>query len=233
MNINPPTPMQPARSAETIAMGQGASGTGGGMQAVRADWQLTLNVFHSHGFVGGAGRLLVHNEQPGELSELTLYLPAAHNTQPGTMRLLGATIVSAKPGMPAQPGQPLVVQDHGMKAVLTLPVLRHNDWMYIDLTWDGGFPQGGSAWPGGAVPVGQFHPQVAAEVETEHGQKALAPLSSRYEVTLGVEPGAQVRVEGEAEPASHPSPDGQLVQYEFRSYGSAAVKAVVTAPATG
>lgn len=198
---------------------------------MRADWQVRINLSHSRGFVGGAGRLLVHNESADPFSELLLLLPAALQQRPGNLRLLTAAICSAKPGMPANPGQELPFQASGAKVLLTVPLLRAGDWLYVDLTWDGGFPEKGAAWPRGGVPLGDFHPQVAVDASSD-GRVALAPVAARYDVTLGTDAGATVRLagEGSGKVVSHVAPDGQTAEHDFRSYGGSSIQAIVFAP---
>ncbi|MCW2927842.1 MAG: hypothetical protein JWM86_1810, partial [Thermoleophilia bacterium] len=109
-----------------------------------------------------------------------------------------------------------------------------NDWVYLDLTWTGGFAQGGMSFPGAQVPVGDFHPQIAAQVTTETGQQALAPVAARYDVELGTDAGAVVRLEAaeHGSVASRLSPDGAMTMHDFKCYGSARIDAIVAPPGT-
>lgn len=231
MHIQPPTGISPGTGAQGVVFPETSGGTSPGAgEGLRADWQVRMNVSHSDGFVGGAGRLLVHNETAEDRTEVAFLLPAALTAEHGSLRLLAAVVCSAKPGIAATPGQTLVMQLTGARAALTVPLLKMNDWLYIDLTWDGQFQPGGGAWPGGAVPLGKFHPQVAVDVTLEGSRKALAPVPARYDVTLGADPGASVRLEGEGSVVSRISDDGRTSEHEFRSYGSAQIMAHLLSP---
>ncbi len=235
MNIQPAFNAGPAGGAQAISFPNSSGGTSpGGLDGIRADWNVRMNISHETGFVGGAGRLLVHNLVADEKRELTLLLPASLQDRPGRLELASAEVCSAKPGIAAAPGQSLPFRLEGARAVVTIPVLQLNDWVYIDLTWTGGFAQGGMSYPGAQVPVGDFHPQIAAQVTTETGQQALAPVAARYDVELGSDIGAVVRLEteGQSGVATRPSPDGAMSMHEFKCYGSARIDAIVAPPGT-
>ncbi|MBC7462291.1 MAG: hypothetical protein H7287_13095 [Thermoleophilia bacterium] len=230
--------IQPAFNA---GANQGTTSTssidGGGLgsstlEGLRADWNVRMNVSHDTGFVGGAGRLLIHNLVVEEKREITLLLPAALQNRPGQLQLESAAICSAKPGIAAAPGQPLAFRAEGAKVVVTIPVLNLNDWVYIDFTWTGGFAKGGTSFPQARVPLGDFHPQIAVPVTTDNGQAALAPVTARYDVELGTDLGATVQLDGAAGPdlagiARQPSADGAMTMHEFKSYGTPRIDAVV------
>lgn len=215
----------------------GGSSSGGAGEGMRADWHVRMNVSHETGFVGGAGRLLVHNLIAEEKRELVLLLPAALQDRPGRLELTTASVCSTKPGLAAQPGDRIDFRVEGAKAVLTLPVLQLNDWMYLDITWTGGFAQGGASFLGGQVPVGDFHPQIAVPVVTDTGQQALAPLQARYDVELGTDVGAVVRLDGtipeHGAMESKPSEDGAMTMHEFKNYGSPRIEATIAPPGAG
>jgi hypothetical protein len=210
-----------------IASTGGGGGQGGGLEGVRADWNVRMNVSHTTGFVGGAGRLLIHNLVVEEKREIVLLLPAALQDRPGELRLETAAICSAKPGIAAAAGQPLAFRVEGAKVVVTIPPLQLNDWIYIDFTWTGGFAKGGLSFPNGRVPLGEFHPQIAVEVTTDNGMRAVAPVSARYDVELGTDLGATVQMDGPdlAGIARQPSADGTMTMHEFKSYGSPRIDA--------
>lgn len=235
MNIQPAFNAGPAGGAQAISFPTQSGGTSpGGLDGVRADWNVRMNVSHDTGFVGGAGRLLIHNLIAEEKRELTLLLPAALQDRPGRLELASANVCSAKPGIAAAAGQTLPFRMEGARAVVTIPLLQLNDWVYIDLTWTGGFAQGGLSYPGAQVPVGDFHPQIAVQVTTDTGQQALAPVAARYDVELGTDNGAVVRLEGSEHSgiAEHPSPDGTMTMHEFKCYGTARIDAIVAPPGT-
>jgi hypothetical protein len=201
----------------------------GGLEGIRADWNVRMNVSHATGFVGGAGRLLIHNLVAEEKRELVLLMPAALQERPGQLHFESAAICSAKPGIAAAPNQSLPFRVEGAKVVVNLPVLQLNDWVYIDITWTGAFAKGGLSFPRAQVPVGEFHPQIAMPVTADNGQPALAPVAARYDVLLGSDLGATVQVEGNdlAGVSRQPSPDGSMTMHEFKSYGTARIDAVV------
>jgi hypothetical protein len=232
MHIQRPINVGPGAGTQQVAFPETSGGTSPGAgEGLRADWNVRMNVSHRQGFVGGAGRLLVHNQTADERSELVLYLPSARPDHPGTLRLLGAQVCSAKPGMPAQAGQPLLINPSGARVVVTVPLLRLNDWIYIDLTWDGSFPAMGAAFAGGQVPLGEFHPQVAVDSQLDDGRHALAPIAARYDVTLGTDVGAIVMGEGLAgDVLTRPDASGEMSEHEFKSYGKAAIQARLAPP---
>ncbi len=235
MNIQPAFNAASTRSTESVFFSNGAGGDGrGNGEGVRADWNVRMNVSHETGFVGGAGRLLIHNLIADEKRELILLLPAALQDRPGRLELATAEVCSAKPGIAAGPGQSLPFRMEGARAVVNIPVLQLNDWVYVDLTWTGGFAQGGTSYPGAQVPLGDFHPQIAVQVTTETGQLALGPVPSRYDVELGSDAGAVVRLENTdmGTPESRPSPDGAMTMHEFKCYGTARIDAVLAPPGT-
>lgn len=237
MHIQRPIPVGPGagpQATQGVSLGQGGGGSAPPGEGLRADWEVRLNVSHSRGFVGGAGRLLIHNERPHEdLSELVLYLPAAAPAGhvPTTLRLLAATVCSAKPGIPAVSGQPLVISAHGARAAVTIPLLKVNDWLYVDLTWDGSFPENGNGFAGGTIPLGMFHPQAAVDVEVE-GRRGLYAIPARYHVTLSSDPGAVVRLETEGSVVTREAPDGTSTEHDFRSYGKPSILASLAPPGT-
>ena len=201
----------------------------GGLEGIRADWNVRMNISHATGFVGGAGRLLIHNLVAEEKRELVLLLPAALQERPGQLHFESAAICSAKPGIAAAPNQTLPFRVEGAKVIVTLPVLQLNDWVYIDITWTGAFAKGGLSFPRAQVPVGDFHPQIAMPVITDTGLAGLAPVAARYDVLLGTDVGATVQLEAAdlSGVAHQPSPDGTMTMHEFKSYGTARIDAVV------
>ncbi|MCW2927553.1 MAG: hypothetical protein JWM86_1521, partial [Thermoleophilia bacterium] len=228
MNIQPAFNAGPATGATAISFPTQSGGTSpGGLDGVRADWNIRMNLSHETGFVGGAGRLLIHNLVADERRELTLLLPAALQDRPGRLELASAEVCSAKPGISAAPGQSLPFRTEGAKVIVTIPILQLNDWVYVDVTWTGAIAPGGLSYPGAQVPVGDFHPQIAAQVTTDNGQQALAPVAARYDVELGTDHGAIVRLDsGEhSSTESRPSPDGTMTMHEFKCYGSARIDA--------
>ncbi|MCB0878475.1 MAG: hypothetical protein KDC46_05790 [Thermoleophilia bacterium] len=235
MNIQPAFNAQQTRRTEGAFLSNGAGGDGrGNLEGVRADWNVRMNISHETGFVGGAGRLLVHNLVADERRELVLLLPAALTDRPGRLDLASAEICSAKPGIAAAPGQSLPFRAEGAKVIVTIPTLQLNDWVYVDLTWTGGFPQGGMSYPAAQIPVGDFHPQIAIPVTTDDGQAALGPVAARYDVELGADNGAVVRLErddlGGVE--SKPNADGTMTMHEFKSYGTSRIDALLAPPGT-
>ena len=233
MNIQPAFNAGPATGATAISQNM-QGGLGSSMlEGLRADWNVRMNVSHETGFVGGAGRLLVHNLVVDEKRELILLLPAALQDRPGRLELATAEICSAKPGIAATPGQQLNVRMEGAKAIVTIPTLNLNDWVYVDLTWTGGFAQGGLSHPGAQIPVGDFHPQIAVEVTTDTGLPGLAPVAARYDVELGTDLGANIRFEhGDIQVNTRPNPEGTMTMHEFKNYGTARIEALVTPPGT-
>jgi hypothetical protein len=235
MNIQPAFNAGPATGATAISFPTQSGGTSpGGLDGVRADWNVRMNISHETGFVGGAGRLLIHNLIADEKRELVLLLPAALQDRPGRLELATAEVCSAKPGIAAAPGQSLPFRVEGAKAIVSIPLLQLNDWVYIDITWTGGFAQGGLSYPAAQVPVGDFHPQIAVPVVTDTGQQALGPVPARYDVELGSDLGAVVRLEnaelGGVE--TKPNPDGTMSMHEFKCYGSARIDALLSPPGT-
>jgi hypothetical protein len=233
MNIQRPINVGPGNGTQNVAFPETSGGTSPGAgEGLRADWNVRMNVSHRQGFVGGAGRLLIHNQTGDERTEVVLYLPAARPELPGTLRLLGAQVCSAKPGMPAVAGQPLLISPQGARVVVTVPVLRMNDWLYVDLTWDGSFPAMGASFPGGRVPLGEYHPQVAVDTQLSDGRHSLAPIPARYDVTLGSDVGARVQMEdaGAGTPVTRSEPGGEMSEHEFKSYGKAAIQAHLLPP---
>jgi hypothetical protein len=235
MNIQPAFNAAATRSTESVFLNNGAGGDGRtGGDGVRADWNVRMNVSHETGFVGGAGRLLIHNLIAEEKRELVLLLPAALQDRPGRLELATAEVCSAKPGIAAAPGQSLPFRMEGPRAIVNIPLLQLNDWVYVDLTWTGGFAQGGMSYPGAQVPIGDFHPQISVPVTTDTGQQALAPVAARYDVELGSDLGAVVRLEteGQSGVGSRPSPDGSMTMHEFKCYGTARIDALLAPPGT-
>lgn len=233
MQIQPPINVGIGQGPQGVAFPNSSGGTSpGAADGVRADWNVRMNVRHGSGFVGGAGRMLIHNQVHEERREIVLFLPAAMADRPGRLELASAVVCSAKPGLQAQPGQSLVYRMEGAKAIVTIPLLRMNDWVYIDLTWTGAFPQGGTAFPGGQVPLGEFHPQLAVEVHLDDGRTALAPVAARYEVELHSDPGAVLRQETEehGRAVARASEDGEVTIHEFKSYGKAHIQASLAPP---
>jgi hypothetical protein len=233
MQIQPPINVGIGQGPQGVSFPNSSGGTSPGAgEGVRADWNVRMNVRHGSGFVGGAGRMLVHNQTTEERREIVLFLPAAMADRPGRLELASAVVCSAKPGLQAAPGQTLVYRMEGPKAIVTVPLLKMNDWVYVDLTWTGAFPQGGMAFPGGQVPLGEFHPQLAVEVAREDGRVALGPVPARYEVELHSDPGAVVRLEHEehGRPLSRASEGGDVTIHEFKSYGKAHIQALLAPP---
>jgi hypothetical protein len=222
-----------AISAANVA-NDSLSGMGHLDVSMRGDWHVRMNASHATGFVGGAGRVLIHNLAAEEKRELILLLPAALADRPGRLEITDVKICSVKPGMSAQAGEALAFRNEGAKAVVTLSPLWLNEWMYIDITWTGAFAPGGESFPGGQVPIGDFHPQIAIPAMSDTGQPGLAPLTSRYDVELGTDLGATVRLEEAAAesgaPISKPSEDGTMTMHEFKSYGSSRIEAFVVPP---
>ena len=235
MNIQPAFNAGPATGATAVSFPTQSGGTSpGGLDGVRADWNVRMNASHDTGFVGGAGRLLIHNLVADERRELVLLLPAALQDRPGRLELATAEVCSAKPGIAAAPGQSLPFRTEGARAIVNIPVLQLNDWVYVDLTWTGGFAEGGMSYPGAQVPIGDFHPQIAVQVTTDTGQQALAPLPARYDVELGSDAGAVVRLENPEQGGveSTPSPDGTMSMHVFKVYGSSRIEALLAPPGT-
>ncbi|MCW2950638.1 MAG: hypothetical protein JWN41_1651 [Thermoleophilia bacterium] len=229
MQIQPAFNAGVSQGTTSISSTDAGGGQGGGLEGLRADWNVRMNVSHATGFVGGEGRLLIHNHVDDERTDVTLLLPAALQDRPGELRLETAAICSAKPGIAAAPGQTLAFRAEGAKVVVTIPVLQLNDWVYIDFTWTGAFAKGGLSFPNGRVPLGEFHPQIAVAVTTDNGRAALAPVSARYDVELGTDVGATVQLESvDLAGISHqPSADGAMTMHEFKSYGSPRIEAHV------
>lgn len=235
MQIQPSFNAGPSTGAQAISFPTQSGGTSpGGLEGVRADWNVRMNISHETGFVGGAGRLLIHNLVADERRELVLLLPAALQDRPGRLELASVEVCSAKPGIAAAPGQSLPFRMEGAKAIVTIPVLQLNDWVYVDITWTGGFAPGGLSFPAAQVPVGDFHPQIAIEMTTEDGMAALGPVPARYDVELGSDLGAVVRLERDelAGIESKPNADGSMTMHEFKSYGSARIDALLAPPGT-
>jgi hypothetical protein len=237
MHVQRPIAVGPGAGAQAssgIENSQGGDGRGGG-DGLRADWQIRMNVLHSRGFIGGAGRLLVHNEVVEDLSEILLFLPmgggsaAPGVTGQGNLNMLSAVVCSAKPGIPATAGQSLPFTQHGRMAKVTIPLLRLNDWLYIDLQWDGSFPENGGGWPAGAIPMGAFHPQVSVD-KSDKGQKRLYPIPARYDVTVGTDPSATIRMEMEGGFTTRQTETPGIVEHHFNSYGNSKIMASVLAP---
>jgi hypothetical protein len=69
-------------------------------------------------------------------------------------------------------------------------------------------------------------------VTTDTGQQALAPVAARYDVHIGSDVGATVRLEhGEHGGVStQPSPDGTMSLHEFKHHGSARIDAHLVPP---
>lgn len=233
MNIQPAFHAAGTRSTESVFLSNGAGGDGrSNLEGIRADWNVRMNVSHETGFVGGAGRLLIHNLIAEEKRELVLLLPAALADRPGRLELATAEVCSAKPGIAAAPGQTLPFRNEGARCIVTIPVLQLNDWVYVDITWTGGFAQGGMSYPGAQVPLGDFHPQIAVPVTTDTGQQALAPVSARYDVELGSDVGAVVRLENTDQGGvlTRPSADGAMSMHEFKCYGAPRIDALLAPP---
>lgn len=233
MHIQPAFNSGPSAAAQGVNFPTSSGGDSpGAAEGMRADWNVRINISHDTGFVGGAGRLLVHNQVADERRELVLLLPAARSDRPGQLELATATVCSAKPGISAAQGQSLAVRPEGPAVYVSIPVLQLNDWVYIDLTWTGGFPKHGEAWPGGLVPIGDFHPQVAVETVTDTGQRALAPVAARYDVEVGSDLGAKVRLEHDVHGGvtSRASDDGAMTMHDFRAYGAARIEATLAPP---
>ncbi len=235
MQINP-TPQLGLTNANTtqgVSFPTTSGGTSpGAADGVRADWNVRMNVSHESGFVGGAGRMLVHNQVAEERTELVMFLPAVHRGGAGRLELASAVICSAKPGIPAAAGQTLSYRTDGARVIITIPVLKMNDWLYIDLTWTGAFPAGGMSFIGGQVPLGEFHPQLAIETLANDGTRGLALVAARYDVEVGSDPGARVMLEGDADGRveMRASEDGKMTMHDFKSYGKAAIQAKLAPP---
>ncbi len=235
MQIQPPINTGPAAGLEGVNFPTSSGGTSPGAgEGFRADWNVRMNISHSNGFVGGAGRVLIQNQLNEERTELVLLLPAALTEKPGNLELASAVVCSAKPGTPATPGQSLAFRSEGAKVVVTIPVLHMNDWVYIDLTWTGSFTPEALNFPNARIPIGDFHPQVAVNILQPDGRSGLAPVNARYDVELGSDPGARVQFEDPAAalPATRPSEDGTMTMHDFKSYGSSSIKAVLLPPGT-
>lgn len=206
----------------------GGDGTGNGNQ-VRADWNVRMNVRHESGFVGGAARMLFHNLVAEERTEIVLYLPARH---PATLNMQSAVVCSAKPGTPATAGQSLAFRVEGSRTIITIPMMRMNDWMYIDLTWTGAFPTGGMSFPGAQVPLGEFHPQLTIETRQADNRVALALVTARYDVEVESDPGARIVID-DADAgtiATEMAPDGRSTIHRFQTHGHAAISARLAPP---
>jgi hypothetical protein len=236
MQINP-TPqlgLTNANTAQGVSFPTNSGGTSpGAAEGVRADWNVRMNVSHESGFVGGAGRMLVHNQVAEERTELVLFLPASHAPGPARLELASAVVCSAKPGIAAAPGQTLSYRTEGSRAIITIPILNMNDWLYIDLTWTGAFPSGGVNYVGGQVPLGAFHPQLAIESVGPDGTRGLSLVGARYEVEVGSDLGARVMLDGsdsDTQVHSRTSDDGKMTMHEFKSYGKAAIQARLAPP---
>lgn len=236
MNIQPAFNAGPATGAQAVSFPTQSGGTSpGGLDGVRADWNVRMNISHETGFVGGAGRLLIHNLIAEEKRELVLLLPAGMQDRPGRLELASVVVCSAKPGTSASAGQALSFRAEGAKAVVAIPVLQLNDWIYVDITWTGGFAQGGTNFPGARVPVGEFHPQIAGQVTTDTGQTGYAAVTARYDVELGTDPGAVVVLEAGDHAGgieSKPGGDGAMTMHHFKCHGSARIDALVAPPGT-
>lgn len=233
INSTPQIGLNSAASTQGVSFPTSSGGTSpGAADGVRADWNVRLNVSHESGFVGGAGRVLVHNQIAEDRTELILYLPAIHKAGPSRLEVASAVICSAKPGISANAGQSLTIRTEGFRAIVTVPILKLNDWIYIDLTWTGAFPAGGMSFLGGQVPLGEFHPQLAVDVTQQDGTHGLALVGARYEVELGSDPGARVVLDSEehGRVAMHPSEDGRMTMHEFKSYGSPHIQAKLAPP---
>ena len=223
INVQPAFNAGPSNAAQSIDFPTQSGGTSPGAgEAVRSDWNVRMNCSHKAGFVGGAGRLLVHNMHADEIRELAFLLPAAMADKPGRLELASASVCSAKPGISAAQGQSLAVRTEGPVAFVTVPTLGLNDWVYIDITWTGAFAEGGESFAGGQVPLGDFHPQLGHETTTDTGQRALHPHSARYDVELGGDVGSSVRLEASehAGVESSASDDGTMTMHRFKSYGA-------------
>lgn len=231
MHIQPTLNVPLTQNAAGVTMGNSSQGEKP-TEELRVDWSVRMNVRHSSGFVGGAGRVLIHNLGGEDRREVVMFLPAAMADRPGRLELASATICSARPGLQAMPGQTLVYRTEGAKAIVTIPVLKPNDWVYIDLTWTGAFPQGGLAFPGGQIPLGEFHPQLATEITMDDGRQGLGPVPARYEVELGSDLGAVVRQDSEefGRVVSRTGDDGETTIHEFKSYGKAHIQAFLAPP---
>ncbi len=233
INSTPQIGLSNAGSTQGVSFPTNSGGTSpGGAEGVRADWNVRMNVSHESGFAGGAGRMLVHNQVADERTELVMFLPATHAPGPGRLELASAVICSAKPGIPAAPGQTLSFRIEGTRAYITIPVLKMNDWLYIDLTWTGSFPAGAMNYSGGQIPLGDYHPQLAIESVASDGARRLALVAARYDVEVGSDPGARVVLDGDVDGKveMHASEDGRMTMHEFKSYGKAAIQARLAPP---
>ena len=232
MQIQPTISAPLTANAQGVTLGNSSNGEKP-VEDLRIDWSVRMNLRHAQGFVGGAGRLLIQNTGGDDKHEIILLLPAAMADRPGRLELASAVVCSGKPGLPIQPGQSLAYRSESAKAILTIPVLRPNDWLYIDLTWTGGFQPGGTVYAGGQVPVGEYHPQVATEVQRSDGQTGIAPSRrARYEVELGTDLGATVRLETEdsGRVVTRPGDDPEMSIHEFKSFGKAHIQALLAPP---
>lgn len=234
MQIQRPISVSQGNSTQNVSFPDQSGGTSPGAgEGVRADWSVRMNVSHSRGFVGGAGRVLIHNEVAEDRDEISLYLPAARSEKPGTLEVMQAVVCSAKPGLAASAGQNLVLQTFGARVAVTIPLLKLGDWIYIDLTWSGSFPINGAAFSGAQIPLGDFHPQIAIDVPQDDGRQAIFPVAARYEVTLGSDVGASVRLDDGGtygKVITRLSDDGQMSEHEFKSYGKPHIQALLAAP---
>jgi len=237
MQINPPTQqigLSNAGQAQAVGLTpNGGGSSGGAADGVRADWNVRLNVSHESGFVGGAGRILIHNQVAEDRTELSFFLPAmAHHDNPGRLEMASAVVCSAKPGSPAVAGQSLTWRVEGPRAILTVPVLKLNDWIYLDLTWTGAFPLGGMNFMGAQVPLGEFHPQLAVEVDTDSGRRGLALVQARYDCEIGSDPGARIMLDSDEHGSvlTRASEDGHQTLHKFASYGRPQIQARLAPP---
>jgi hypothetical protein len=227
MQINP-TPQIGLTNAGT-AQGVMQKGGGGGdgrsiTDGVRADWSVRMNVRHELGFVGGAARLLFHNQVAEERTTLVFYMPTK---VPCRLEMQSANVASAKPGTPAAAGQTLAFRTEGNRVKVTIPLMRLNDWIYLDIAWTGGFPTGGMSFAGAQIPLGEFHPQLAIEA-FQDGRVVTALVSARYEVEVESDPGARVLVEGDDSGRgvqTEAAQDGRTLIHKFQANGRAAIHA--------
>jgi hypothetical protein len=233
MNIQPAITVGLTGGVQNAAgVTPGSAGQTEFAEGVRADWNVRMNISHENGFVGGAGRILIHNLTAEERREILLYLPAARPDVLGHLELASAVICSAKPGTQAAPGQTLAYRVEGARVLVTIPVLKMNDWLYIDLTWTGGFNPGGAQFPGGQINVGDFHPQLAVDVRLDDGRTGIGQIAARYEVELGSDLNARVRLESEehGRVATRTNEDGTMTMHEFKSYGKPYIQAYLAPP---
>jgi hypothetical protein len=233
MQIQPAFNAGPSTGAQGVSFPTQSGGTSPGAgEQVRADWNVRMNVSHDSGFVGGAGRLLIHNQVVEERREITFFLPAAMSDRPGRLSLESAVVCSAKPGIPATAGQQLAIRTESARSIVTIPMLGLNDWIYIDITWTGSFPSGGTVFQGGQIPLGDFHPQLAIDIQQDDGRIAVGPVPARYEVELGSDLGAVVRLDGDTPGGvvSRASDDGKMTMHDFKSYGSSRIDALLMPP---